>query len=51
MLAGLATLIAGRDHRAAGGAGPLRMKRERVWPVYRPKWLVRELAAAPPRAN
>lgn len=34
------------------GAGPLRTKRERVWPVYRPKWLVRELAAAPPpRAN
>lgn len=30
MLAGLATLIAGRDHRAAGGAGPLRTKRERV---------------------
>lgn len=34
------------------GAGPLRTKRDRVWPVYRPKWLVRELAAAPPpRAN
>ena len=34
------------------GAGPLRTKHERVWTVYRPKWLVRELATAPsPRAN
>ena len=34
------------------GAGPIRTKRDRVWTVYRPKWLVRELATAlPPRAN
>ena len=33
------------------GAGPIRTTRARVWPVYRPQWLVRERGLFSPRAN